>query len=263
MICRHEKGGWLIISQLGHAWLAGELAAAWGNEDFTGPTPRSAVILATHLHDIGWLDWDAAPRLNPDGQPVNFLDTNLEETIPMWRQGVQQVATIDPYAALLISEHARTIYRRRLERQTDPPEKQSEVKALLAEQSAVQERFRAQLADHPIYGPSTGSEHLHAAYRWLRACDLLSLALCSDALPQSGEIANVPAGGPTDLQSIHYTVTGPFSLVVTPSPFARSILQQTIQARWVAELSYPSQEAFHAALRHAPWVDKTITIQAA
>jgi hypothetical protein len=55
MICRPHAAGWLFISQPAHAWMAGELATAWGNAQFALPTPREAVILATRLHDIGWL----------------------------------------------------------------------------------------------------------------------------------------------------------------------------------------------------------------
>jgi hypothetical protein len=55
MITRPEGNGLLLISQPAHAWLAGKLAAAWGNGDFVRPWPFEAVILATRLHDIGWL----------------------------------------------------------------------------------------------------------------------------------------------------------------------------------------------------------------
>ena len=204
MIVRGEDGGWQLISQPAHAWLAGSLAAAWGNDVFAKPSPFEAVILATRLHDIGWLAWDASPRLGKDGRPVNFFDTTLAETIPIWRRAVRQVALIDPYAALLVSKHASTIYRRRLERAADPPELRSEVKTQLAEQAAVQESFCLRLVDHPDYGPAVGQDHLKATYRWLRACDLLSLVLCAEGMPAVGVIDAVLDTHPIEFVQITY-----------------------------------------------------------
>lgn len=96
------------------------------------------VIVATRLHDIGWAEWDAAPRLGVDGQPVNFLATTLAETIPVWRRGMRLVGVIDPVAALLVSQHATRIYERRWERGMDGAE---ELAGLLDEQTAVRQQF--------------------------------------------------------------------------------------------------------------------------
>jgi hypothetical protein len=262
MIVRHEENGLMLITQPAHAWLAGKLAAAWGNEIFAKPSPFEAVILATRLHDIGWLDWDAAPRLGQDGEPLNFLDTNLIETIPIWRQAVRRMTLFDPYAALLVSQHASTIYGRRREREVDPPEQRVELEASLAEHEAIQETFRAQLSDHPVYGPAVEPARLKAAYRWLRACDLLSLALCTENLPAEGVIEAVRGSDPVEFIQIRYRRPKPFELRLDPSPFADTPLQLTIQARFLRETTYPDQAAYAAALEQAPWAHQAVNIHA-
>jgi len=259
MIVRRDGSGWVLISQPAHAWLAGELATAWGNEDFARPSPREVVIMATRLHDIGWLAWDAAPRLDKDGRPVNFLDTTLEETIPIWRQAVRQLSLIDPYAALLVSKHASTIYHRRLERGADPPQQRAVVNAQLDGQAAVQESLRRQLADHPEYGPAVEPDFLKATYRWLRACDLLSLILCVDEMPASGSIEAVSSTRPIEFSRINYSRPNPFKVALDPTPFSAP-LELTIQTRRLNETIYPDQTAYLTAIEQAPWVPQTVII---
>ena len=185
MIVHREGTHWRLISQMAHAWLAGELASAWGNEQFCTPVPFAAVVLATRLHDIGWLEWDAAPRLDDDHRPVNFINTTLADTIPIWRRAVRRVSLLDSYAGLLVSKHASTIYRRRRERGVDPPEAGGRLGEVEDEQKTIQAAIIHQLATHPIYGTAIDDVHLRAAYRWLRACDLISLDRKSTRLNSS------------------------------------------------------------------------------
>ncbi|UCG26086.1 MAG: DUF3891 family protein [Chloroflexota bacterium] len=259
MIVRREGRGYLLISQPAHAWLAGELAAAWGNERFARPSPPEAVVMATRLHDIGWLAWDGAPRLGEDGRPVNFLDTTLSETIPLWKRAVEQVSLLDPYAALLVSKHASTIYRRRLQRGADPPEQRAAVAAQLADHAAIQAAMSRQLASHRVYGPAVEPNRLNATYRWLRACDLLSLALCTDDIPAAGMIDAVVGIEPVKQVQVRYERPQPFELRLDPTPFAGP-LELEIQTRRLTESTYPSQAAYLAAVEQAPWTPRRIIV---
>ena len=263
MICFPHEQGWLFISQPAHAWMAGELAAVWGNDTFAHPKPREAVILATRLHDIGWLDWDANPRLDVEGRPVNFLATNLDETIPVWRSGVQQIRMMNPFAAILVSMHAATIYNRRLERGADPPERIQEIRQALAEHELIQTSLCKELALLPLYGPACAQEQLGISYRWLRVCDLLSLAVLAKALPEEGQIAKVPVGSGDNFAEISYRYHSPFILEISPWPFASSKLQLPVEARYVKQESFDSLRAYHATLENAPWQTLTATIRPA
>jgi hypothetical protein len=267
LICRRDGEGWLLITQPAHAWLAGELAAAWGNDSFVTPSPRAAVILATHLHDIGWLGWDGAPRLDEAGQPLNFLDTNLDETIPIWRRGVEQASLLDPYAALLISLHATTIFRRRLARKADPSAQEAKVSEMLAEHESRQEIMRESMAGHPHYAPAVDEEPLRVAYRWLRICDLLSLTICADMLPPSGVLNHVPGANGGDFTRLEYEVRAPFTLALNPWPFAvqttsAPALEFFIQTRRLKERTFTSRPAFLEALERTRYAPRKVSILA-
>lgn len=261
MICRPYQQGWLLITQPAHAWMAGELAAAWGSAHFPTPAPRDALIMATRLHDIGWLAWDAAPRLNDDGRPVNFLQTNLDETIPVWRIAVQRVNALNPFAALLVSMHAATIYNRRLARGADPAQRQQEIRQALAEHQQIQSALCRQLASHPLYGPACAPDQLAVSYRWLRVCDLLSLAVLAKALPDEGQIKQVPTAQGDGFTAIDYRYRSPFTLEISPWPFAGSSLQITLEARYLDQERFADLRAYHAHLANAPWQSITAIIR--
>ena len=252
MICRPHDDGWLLIAQPAHAWMAGDLAAAWGNADFVSPTPFEAVVMATRLHDIGWLAWDANPRLGEDGQPVNFLNTNLQETVPVWQRAVQGVRLINPFAALLISMHATTIYGRRLERGADPPNERAQVQEALREHERLQAHLQADLSKHPVYREMLTPQRLALTYRWLRTCDLLSLAVLSGTMPQEGEIKSVPELADLQFTTLRYRQHDPFTLEVRPWPFGRPELRLPVEARLLNQRKFDSQIDYHIALEDAP-----------
>ncbi len=216
--------------------------------------------MAARLHDIGWAAWDRKPRLGEDGLPVNFIGTTLEETLPIWRTAVAQVSTLDPYAALLVSMHGATIYRRRLERGTDPEEARPHVEAELVRLEMEQEAQRARLADHPVYRQAATPETAARAYHWLRVCDLLSLAICSDVLPAEGEIENIPSKDGEGFSTLQYRVPRPFGLKLSPSPFADTVIHLTIQARFLEGKSFPNQSAFDEALEKAAWAPQEVFV---
>lgn len=252
MICRPKRDWWLLISQLAHSWVAGQLATAWGNEEFGPPTPREAVILATALHDIGWSEWDAAPRLRSDGRPVNFLETSLDETRQVWQRSVAYVGSLDPYAALLVSLHASTIYRRRQERGAAPPAEQGELQTLMEVGTATQAALQEQLKGHPLYGPAVEPDSLWANYRILRTCDMLSLALCTGPLGE-GEIPEVPGRRPGEWTTLRYFPLNQNTLALAPYPFSEPRLTVGVEARQLEQAAYPSLSTYHAALGEAAW----------
>lgn len=261
MICRAMEDGWLLITQIAHAWMAGELAAVWGNDDFAAPEPLEAILLATRLHDIGWLDWDAAPRLDELGQPVDFLDLTLDETILIWRHGVRHVRMLNPYAALLVSMHATTVYRRRMERGADPTEQRSIAQEVLDEQTAIRAEVVSSLSSHAIYGPAVLEDRLSAIYRWLRACDLLSLAVLSDKLSPVGEISAVPGRDLADQKVIRYNRQNTHTLALDPWPFTHSGFQLVVEARLLRQKKFAGQAQFHSALATAEWRPITVTLR--
>lgn len=252
MICRADRDGWLLTAQTAHSWLAGSLAAAWGNDRFVAPEPRTAVVLATRLHDIGWSRWDAAPRLHSDGRPVNFLETSLDDTSPVWRRSVNYVRQLNPYAGLLVSMHASVIYRRRLKRQIDPIERQEELRVALAETLAVQTKMQNRLQEQACHKAAIEPMRLNANYRTLRICDLLSLVLCTGPLVE-GMIDDVPGGTVEERVELRYFPLDEKTLALEPYPFSLSPLVVGVDARWMPKTRFRGLETFHADLEKASW----------
>ena len=107
MIVRERAQHFVMISQHDHAQLSGWCAMLWGNERIPAPpVPRDALYLAASLHDVGWLALDANPAWNEAaGRPYTFVDLPNALRLPHYRRGIDFVERLDPYAALLCSQH--------------------------------------------------------------------------------------------------------------------------------------------------------------
>ena len=86
MIRRDYEGGLLLIPQTAHAWVSEQLALRWGNDRFAQPEPWEELMLVAAQHDSGWAEWELAPRIRPDGRPVEFREMDLEEHFAIWQR---------------------------------------------------------------------------------------------------------------------------------------------------------------------------------
>lgn len=134
MIRRLEPDNSLVmITQPAHAWLAGQIAERWGNEQFPVAEPRDALVLATHHHDVGWAEWEAMPRIRPDGRPATFIEMDIDDQLAIWRRSIRTVGTLNPYAAMLVALHFAALNRGRLAARGDPPETREKMEAFQVE----------------------------------------------------------------------------------------------------------------------------------
>ncbi len=229
-----------IVTQVDHAVLSGQLAAAWA------PTiePRASVLLAARLHDIGWRIWERAPqRSEATGRPLNFLDVDVAHHLVFYQAGIDEVSAIDPYAGLLVAKHAAGIYTGRYGTQpalklSRAPEQQILVDAFVARQES-------RLAEEiPRLGIDEG--RLWVNYVLLQVFDRLSLWICkgdpagqgamSVSLPGEGVLRIVPTGEGASLD---------------PFPFAGP-LELDVPVRTVALDGYVTDEQLQSAIASAP-----------
>ncbi|MBW3541246.1 MAG: DUF3891 family protein [Planctomycetes bacterium] len=97
MIRRDADGQWLLISQVEHARLAGELAAVWGNEDVAALPMPHALVPAVIRHDVGWQTWEARPTIEAaHGRPRSFTEMPMNEACRIWSRSIDCCASIDP-----------------------------------------------------------------------------------------------------------------------------------------------------------------------
>src|ERR1700704_5035327 len=106
MLLRQDERGVLAIGQPSHAWVSGQLARAWGNEQFGAVAPYEEVCLAAEQHDIGMATWDLAPTFNPaTGLPHSFVEMPVGTHLKLWSEGPRRLLAQSRYAALLASMH--------------------------------------------------------------------------------------------------------------------------------------------------------------
>jgi Protein of unknown function (DUF3891) len=217
----------LCIGQPAHAWLAGQLARAWGNGLFPEPRPRDEVVLAAAQHDVGMAAWDSAPELNPDtGRPMSFLEMPVETHLALWSAAPKLALSQSRWVALLVSMHGAFLYERRSQ---DPG-----VAEYLAAQRVLQDELRTSLG--------ISERDARRNQRLLAAWDWMSLVLCMDRLP-----ADVAAE-----RSLHMSELGGGEVAVNPWPFRTDRVEVHVEGRRL-EGRFEDTSAMRAALQAAPW----------
>lgn len=249
MLLREDAGGVLAIGQPAHAWLSGQLARAWGNEQFGSVEPLDEVCLAAEQHDAGWAQRDLEPLFNPrEGLPLSFTEMPLEVHLALWTEGPASLVSQSRYAALLVSMHGRRLYERRdLDRL--PEHEAREISRFLAEQREFQAQLIASLrADATVAGhTSDGCIERNSLLIW--TWDYLSLALCLGWAPANARGAPT-AGGRTDLELTQDEAGDVHRL--DPWPFAHPTLKVRCEGRRLAQ-RFDSEAELRGALRAASW----------
>lgn len=106
MIARERPHAFIMIEQDDHARISGEIANKWCDDHFIGDERRASVLYAIYMHDFGWKAFDKQPFWNDKQKaPYTFIDFPTPAKIILYKHGIDAVEQVDPYAALLCSEH--------------------------------------------------------------------------------------------------------------------------------------------------------------
>ncbi|MEL7435088.1 MAG: DUF3891 family protein [Chloroflexota bacterium] len=235
------EAGFLLIPQPAHAMLSGLIAEHWA----TPLEPAHAIMLATTLHDIGWLRKDTLPLLNDEGAPLHFLDPTLEESGEMYIQCVVDVRAIDPYAALLVKRHIETIFNSRVEHGRDS---EDDVAPYLFRLQRHDKALRAILADHPFYTRYSDESTIERNYRILRTCDFMSLFVCGAFTPRT---ITVPFSAENPAQEVACELVDSDTLRLTPSPLAVDELTVPLTVRYINKTHFGNAEVYAEAFQTA------------
>ena len=260
MIVREAGDQLILVDQHAHAAISGNLAQQWAFDPAHPPERRASLRIAAELHDIGWVALDKEPAWNSEtGRPYSFLDFPIEQKLPAYKQGVDQVADVDLYAALLCSRHYESFY----------PESPS----LALNRSFVEsERSRQHVLKAALLEQDSAQNNANIAFdlALLKLWDNLSLYLCLNT-PGAAKDAEHPwyRGGfnPTatrlDGEKIRFQAAWQNSRIIVLNPFPlQSDLSVTLEFRSVtldnrADRSWP--ERLGAAGQHRAefvWVPK-------
>jgi hypothetical protein len=259
MLHRSSPEGLICITQPNHAWVAGQLAQAWGNEAFGQVAPRQEVCLGAQQHDIGWLKWEQQPTLNPQtGYPRKFSELPIQVHVDIWSGAKQQTLPFGRYAALLISLHGSGLYERYRGWQNSV-ESTHIVKNFLECEYAFQEQLVASLEHDPYYAPYLTPEVLDRNRRLVAVWDALSLLVCQGFTGEQ-EVSRVPtADGETTLK-LTYVDDNPHHIKVSPWPFGSSQVSVVYEGR-ILRQPFTDEIAMRDALRANCWITLNATLQ--
>jgi Protein of unknown function (DUF3891) len=242
-----DGGSVVAIGQASHAWLSGQLARAWGNDEFAAPAPFEELVLGALQHDVGMAEWDRAPERNPDtGLPRQFYELDRRTHLKLWTDAPGHVVTQSRYAALLVSLHGTGLYERFPPR-TDDPEILAAVDTYMNGQRALQDELTRQLG--------VGADEVLRNQALLAVLDDLSLAICrGQREPHTTPPAPTTATGDgTPQRQLVLFATGPEpdTYILDPWPFAERTLRVVAEGR-VLSGPAPDRAALQTALDSAP-----------
>lgn len=246
MLHREDRDGLIIISQPAHAWLSGQMARHWGNEDFAPLSEETC--LAAELHDIGFLQWEQAPTLNPaTGLPHSFLDLPTKLHLEIWTMGIQQMTSIGRYPALLVSLHFAGLARKH-----SPAEAEGAAltRTFLQAQDEIQTTLLASLRNDFHYATASSQEIVQRNQQLVSLLDWLSLLLCMKAREEKSLGVAATRDGAAELKLVPRDNDG-LKFTVLPWPFQSERVNLVCEGRRLLK-TYFDEAAMREDLRHAP-----------
>jgi hypothetical protein len=240
----------LAIGQASHAWVSGQLARAWGNEQFGVVEPWEEVCLAAEQHDVGMAAWDLDPTRDPDtGLPYSFMEMPLSTHMELWTAGPRRLVSQSRYAALLVSMHGARLYERRdLELLADA--EADAVRSFLEDQRSLQAQLRESLPADPRTAAAASEWLLKRNSRLIWTWDYISLALCLDWAPTAPH--KVPGADDETLELVLTPAAGEHRITLEPWPFTHEALTVRAEGRRLTD-RYGSDAALRSALLAASW----------
>jgi hypothetical protein len=258
MLHRKHSGELICITQPTHAWVAGQLARAWGNDHFGSFAPWEEVCLATLQHDIGWHRWEGAPTLNSTtGYPYSFTELPTAVSVDIWTRVKEVVTPLGRYPTLLISLHGTGLFQRYTSWQRSTEAIQL-VEQYLSQEEVFQQHLVNVLQSDPHYECYANPTALARNRQLVATWDTLSLMLCM-GVHEPRQVEQVPtATGETNLVLAPIDAN-PTRITVAPWAFRSDSVTLVFEGR-VLRQSFVSEEAMREALRTADWVTIMTTL---
>jgi hypothetical protein len=250
VLLREHNDSVIAIGQASHAWVAGQLARAWGNERFAAPSPREEVCLAAEQHDVGMAEWDLRPSLNPHThRPYSFTEMPVATHVQLWAAAPAKLLSQSRYAALLVSMHGTALNERRDWSKLNPVERRV-VGDYLEGQRRLQNVLARQLrADH---GELARNQRL--VWTW----DSMSLALCLRW--QAFAVSDLPGSESRLELELATAVTAGDRFTADPWPFAAERVEVRCEGRLLMG-RFDSEAQLHQTLARSEVVRLIFTLE--
>jgi hypothetical protein len=261
MVNPYDDSRLLLALQIDHSRVAGYLAAHWGNETFAKPSPYSSVVLAAQEHDNGWWEWEMKPStLNDKGYPLDYHDGSLKYLgqlrLDFYKNGVDRVASRDPYAALLISLHGVGLMNAGYGRVAYPPDRSADprVQEYIRHQDGVRTKLTEEVRRSEEFRPFASDEQIWTNYELVEVFDQLAQFLCN-RYPFNSKVRThgphstlndvpVPVRPGVEHVTVNVDVVDEKRAVVRPYPFDVTPLVVSFSARLVPNRKYSDEGDF-------------------
>jgi hypothetical protein len=230
MIVNLQAEGWEIIYHRAHALLAAQIAGHW---NFSEKKHRIyETIAAISHHDHLEKEWED-DQLTVAGAPLDFTlerQTSLEQ----FKQHVEESLYQGRWVALLISKHLCFLNQAN---QDDPL-----VAEFLREQHQNQNQWCKEL--------EVQEEDVESSYTYMRWCDRLSLILAQRKLPMGDRKLEITRGPNGKDYWVKRLASG--AVQVSPWPFECDRFGISVDACYLSQLKFDSNESLNRALKSAP-----------
>lgn len=247
------------ITQPTHAWVSGQMARVWGNDQFGAIAPYEAVCLGAEQHDIGWLPWEAAPTLNPDtGYPHSFTEIAPAVHTQLWAGAKHLAMPMGRYVALLVSLHGTGLYER-FTHWKKSPESMRIVEAFLQQEKDFQQQLINRLGQDPAYASYVTSAAIVRNQRLVATLDALSLAICMGVTEQR-TFAQVPSATTETTLTLMPIQNDPTQLSIEPWCFQSDEVAVMVEGRILNEKA-TDELTMRDQLANAPWVTLKVTLR--
>jgi hypothetical protein len=180
---------WLLISQVEHARLSGELAkrclTKFGDANPALGQVREELLQAIIHHDDGWAEWEAAPRFDPkSGKPLSFMELPLAEALDVWNGSIESANRFGDLAPWVVAGHFSALLCT-IGSHSQEPAARDWLRHIAEKRSLWFTQWRAR--HEALHTVALAGE----ALKWLQLFDILSLWPCSQ-YPVPGEIIRKP-----------------------------------------------------------------------
>jgi hypothetical protein len=248
----------IAISQTAHAWVSGQLARQWGNENFPGFSPVEALCYAAEQHDRGFLDWERQPMLNPrSGLPHTFENIPLKLDVELRKKSILELKAVSLYAALVTSLYFAGAVGKQSPLETH--EDRQRIAEFLREQETLQRKLLSSLRKDPYLRLACSDRSIEYNRGLLAAWDQLSVQLCRDP-DCKFSINNVPSALDKTCR-LSVTAVDPNSREVSlePWPFSKPRVELTCEGH-VLDRRFTSEADLRRYLKDARRVSVIYTL---
>ncbi|HZZ20226.1 MAG TPA: DUF3891 family protein [Opitutaceae bacterium] len=262
MIRIETDSGWILVEHPEHARLAGRFALHWGNAEFAAPEPRSDVMTAVARHDDAWAMRDALPFVTREGRPSAFSrelvgkysafeEIDMADYLAVRGRAADVVAAENPYAAVLISMHTVSLLTTHVDLSGLSAADVERHRLFIENQKGRQSELIAELAGDPARFADIQPGALDRAFKFLQACDSLSLGACV-RFPEPKALRHAHPRRDGSLTEILMTPLGNDTYRLSPYPLDQDEVILELPCRAVSGKMFPSLESFRSAYLAAP-----------